>query len=1655
MKKTLLSVFSFLLILSMLLGAFVGCDNAQDSTETEGTSAPVEPDSETAEGNDESETKADEQSSTSSVETSSETETKADTETESATEAETEEKVELSGKHADLIEHTNSLANGVQAYFTDGDRGQYSIQNQEMTMNYARSAADAQYVESIKNTKGAAYIQNTMDVFLRMKNGDTFYASQSANSAEVNLYRFGYYYFEGFFEFQNFIPKDYKVSNEQVIRLNRYSIQRSRHINRSASDDNQLQFTIADINDPYMVFDGFSYDAATYDTLIITAKALGNTSGAQLFLSLNNKAFNEGQATSFSVINDGEYHTYYIPLSSIANYEGNLNAMRFDPTGAVGDGFVIKEMKVAKAELGDVPQFVSINRHFHVYSDKMHHAIQFATTETTTDIAEMGMVTEISADTVAKILIKDKNGEHAGLEGIDWASVECVGFDIKDAGIFGFIMPNDKIAGNIKVELVDGKYVIEQAIVPENGTINPSIGGTNDKGNYVHASGVVNNGNDIYLGQRVYTDESHDFTELLFETYCERNPLTEKNIRVDAENSDLASFGGYDPMRGIYTLNVSGPSGGFYGAYNIPNKNYKINFNVVALKEDRDIYIMSLNGGGILECAALMDENMMMLPIPIEVIKNFNEDTGERNLFNIDDPRFSEAILPLTIEANAKYEYSLLNLYQNWGKYPLKQLSQIPFHCPYYHLSTGVTETNCILPWFGTANVAKNGAGNTLPDFRSMSAPFWQGQPQHNSCGSHTWLSYTDADGVYSAVESKKNTITSFGPTYAEVVMDNLSDDGKIQVSYTHMEMPQTDENRTYYTMEYNITEDLTIADFRNQFQFYAVTDNDGKGSYKRIGYLNEQNQCVVVDANQDSALQPSYVLGDECPYFSFFCMPDWNRDSTSAEGYSNVAFLVYNSEFIIGGEKVEPNFIIVNSKNYVRISLDLGDVSFKAGDKMVINAIVMPWGSQLYEDGIIDEATGNFEYDMELADGTLYQDKNVRDVRENTLLNPLTVTSETDEIIESPFLPKVRSKDGKTAEFTLSGGENNVTVRVYGFDMLTAPKVEEYVNGEWIEYVLSSKDTPDLKGYYHYYDGYGVQYDGDGTYSYSFVTTMNDGAPRKFRIAADTEFKKWPQEILPTVNEDLLKVYADPDEIKSEAEIQPNMYGSAEILEEDGMTFVRVYANPENKGEAYSTYYTASSTPVESGQYMVFMYRIPSTNNTSTRGMQIWVSTATEGFANPDCLNYSPKETGKWQVEVWDVSTVVSRFTSAADGKYYATKMRLDMFNYQLPEGNCVDVAFMGIDSDLKAICELPQISKHFDTITLNKSGRTFDIDVATGEVDGDIEEKVVTYIDPSSGYTKSELAYGSIIDSINGASVTSLNSYKSKRVVTHHKGATVTKEIALSIAGWCAVDGGVNKYVWSADGGKTWNDCIGNDTLQDATDAIIQNAQSGSSKFADSTASKKNSKFQAGNGPLTIDLSAYAGETVNIVLAAVTESDTKALIPLYYFEKVDCFFGLAFADGSKYGKSDRLFGAQIDFINGAGHYVVSNTQIPTPTTNVTAADDNTLMISGWSVVDGGVDKYLWTADKGATWNECDMSRATTANDGILSYGQKLSGGTFENAEQSKKCGRYQGETTGITLDLSAYADSKKPVDVYFAALPSGETDKVCVLYRLMITMP
>lgn len=1420
----------------------------------------------------------------------------ANTEDTAQSETETTEP-RLEGEHAELIENADSLKNNVTAYYANGKRENVIFENMEMLLDYSLLSGSDQLVSTLTNKKGNEYISNTMDVFVRMADGNVYYASDSSTNAVFNIHRFGYYFYQMRAEGQNFIG-GLEVKSELNVSIEKPTSTAYIDAYKYRKGDGYAFVRNADpAKDPRIVFGDLEVSTDKYTVLEITMRAEEQCSAnADLFfVSGSYTGLNSSQRLRFQLTTDGEWHTYRIPVYTGSDYTGTLSRIAMDINGS-GARYDIKEIKFLEIDIENAPSDLSLCRTFNVYSDKMHHVVQIAATAETSGIKEIGMQTVIPAGKVAKVVAMDASGLHYSFDEVDWTTTEYVGFDIIDAGIFGYILPFDGKGGSLKVEQTGDQYLIEQVMVPEGGTIKPSrttYDTENQRYNWVPGG----NTNDLFMGLRVYTDDSHDFETFLEEAYCERNPLSESYFKIIETGSTFAAYHGYDSLRGIYNIGIGGATGFNAPYYSDPNKHYRANFLVRGDDHDRKIYAMTSHSSGQLECAVLLDADDVMLPVSMEVGKNFSESGGERNLYNLADNPYSETIFPLVVNSGEKYEYTVLNLYQNWGNFPLKQISWIQFFSPYYHLSTGVTETNCILPWTFTNQIWYN----TLPDFRGMSAPLWSKEPQHTSAGDHDWLKYVDSEGKVNRAENVMNVIDSHGPTYADVKMDYITYDGKIKVSYTHTEMPQTDENRTYYEIRYEVIGDVIINDVVNNLQLYKVNPNDSVGKYKKVGYLDYNNKCTVADANEtDTPIK--YTLGNECPYFSFFDMDG----ASNADGYGNLAFLIYNSEFIIGGKKAEPSFAIVNHTDTVYVTLDLETLALKAGDSITINCILLPWGSHQLDDGIVDLENGNYEYDMPLEDGTLYMDKNVRDVRENTLLNPLkAIAGENSEIIESVFVPKIKTVNGESAEFTLSGGYNNVAVRVYGFDKMTVPVIYEKIDGDWQIYNVSSSASRKDP---HKYDGYVIHYDGDATFSYSFVASMDGKTNRTFKIVADGNYTKWATETFEvnTGREDLLNIYTDHVELAGL--IGKSQISKSEIFDEDG--YVRFFGagTDSSLGETYVTAYKNSKPTVASGKYIAVKYRIPTTNSASIKRFDLFVSTTVTNANNDNAIYINNvKNDGEWHTIIIDLEKVESErfkphFVTDAAGRYYPLVIRFDFFDRKMSTESYIDLAFVGMDDSLAKIAALSTDCKD---ITLFEGSVTTRIDPATGEkIDLTVRIPEVL-VDPSSGYTKASLEYGAQIDYINGVSVSTTGGTKKGTAGIMHNASTIADRSVTDCAtvagynlvfgGWCVVEGGVDHYVWSADGGKTWHkvEDFGRSTAS-ASANNISAALARSNQTYEFTleADGANGSFSgtAGNNPkgIAADLEAYKGQTVDVIFGAVPAKDTSTILPLYYISRV-----------------------------------------------------------------------------------------------------------------------------------------------------------------------
>ena len=412
--------------------------------------------------------------------------------------------------------------------------------------------------------------------------------------------------------------------------------------------------------------------------------------------------------------------------------------------------------------------------------------------------------------------------------------------------------------------------------------------------------------------------------------------------------------------------------------------------------------------------------------------------------------------------------------------------------------------------------------------------------------------------------------------------------------------------------------------------------------------------------------------MGNQSPYLSYFDLVNGTLND-----YINLSMIIKDAKITIGGQDCDANFVLVDHNSSLSLSLDLGDVTLKAGDTMTLNVILTPWGDQ-----------------------NSTNDDNVRVIRENSVLNAVTVTPAQGTIVlESAWMPLVKSGDGKSVEFTVSGGENHIALRAYGFDTLTAPRIYEKIDGEWKEVRVNSAAIPDVGGNAHHYDGYAVFYDGDGTYSYSFVFTQTGGAPRTFRMVADEEFTGWPSELPepeqgeettqpndPETEEDPVapgtayNYIANAEQLK--ISLDNTRVGVGQYSVEEG-EYVRVYGNGTSVESVFNVFTANKSV---TGQYVVIKYRLPADSNAPY--FDVFTSTKLEeATAQNFCQLLSPVCDGEWHVLVADATKFASNqaFPAGGDGNYAAKFMRFDIFNE--PTEGYIDLAYVAMCDNLDKV--------------------------------------------------------------------------------------------------------------------------------------------------------------------------------------------------------------------------------------------------------------------------------------------------------------------------------------------------------------------------------
>ncbi len=739
---------------------------------------------------------------------------------------------------------------------------------------------------------------------------------------------------------------------------------------------------------------------------------------------------------------ENSFKSFYTDKFGVKKYFENYNE-KIGRINTIRLGIYYYEVRVRDFYIGDF----GVDKGYHVFADKLYMDYSLLSEKPTKNVKSFGSEISIPSDKVKAVSIADKNGIHSSAENIDPMSVEYAAFDIDGTGIIGFITENEACGKSLDIVEKDNNYVITQLADydPEDG-----LNAFDESGDYKY--------NKITLGCRIYTDETHSFDGVAAAAYEEKNPL---EITVTDTNANGKVIG-YEPLRGTYSVSTDVFT--FQVAYDNPDTQLWSKIKIKGDSKDRKIIFRGTNDthGGV-ESSVLLDSNNVLAPVDPEVCKNFKGDGGEPFYSKL-DYAYSDAYYPLVVKANSDLDFTIIMLSQNWGKYPLKQISSIEFHVSYYHLSTGATESNCIAPYFVFGR-----DGWTLPDFRCRSGQIWETQPQFNSVGILCFMKYKDKackEDVLS--EFTGSNIASSGNMYADITDYYTADSGKYNYSLRHVEMPQTDENRTYYTLKVDFTDDMTIENFRKDFDIFYF---DGRYvAFNNISYLNENNEAVHSSVSDKLTY---HTLGSEAPYFSFYSITDDTINAVSNFG-TNFGLIIKDSKITVNGKEEKIPFVFrekTKDKTTMGVlTLDREEMTFKKGDSIEINMILLPYGI-----------------------GSEKNDDILVKVREDSVITPVSISAAKGEVVADTYLSRVKAENNE-AEFTVSGSRNVNAVRIDGFDSMKAPVIEELVGGEWVKYEAASANG---------YDGYSVQLMADGTYSLSFEFFMDSPeSSRTFRVS-------------------------------------------------------------------------------------------------------------------------------------------------------------------------------------------------------------------------------------------------------------------------------------------------------------------------------------------------------------------------------------------------------------------------------------------------------------------------------------------------------------------------------------------------------------------------
>lgn len=177
--------------------------------------------------------------------------------------------------------------------------------------------------------------------------------------------------------------------------------------------------------------------------------------------------------------------------------------------------------------------------------------------------------------------------------------------------------------------------------------------------------------------------------------------------------------------------------------------------------------------------------------------------------------------------------------------------------------------------------------------------------------------------------------------------------------------------------------------------------------------------------------------------------------------------------------------------------------------------------------------------------------------------------------------------------------------------------------------------------------------------------------------------------------NEANFNIYTNASTLKMIASIAGTGIGKTEILNEGNFSYLRIYGDGSSQ-EAYAQIKNIEGR--NTGRYLVFAYRLPTSNTELHNFFQIYANTTNERpTGNGDLINIRTNKDGKWRIVAIDIMEAIanqkrvvsgecsSQFVPNADGTYTIERLRIDFFNELTSTGSYVDVAYVGTCDSLE----------------------------------------------------------------------------------------------------------------------------------------------------------------------------------------------------------------------------------------------------------------------------------------------------------------------------------------------------------------------------------